>query len=90
MPTKRRRHSVTETPPVQAALDELRQELGDGNFELSELVVIGAREKLASVRDERSDISGRRGRLADRVRRRQIGADIIAANEVRRSGWVRS
>jgi hypothetical protein len=28
IPTKRRRHAITETPPVQAALDGLRQEDG--------------------------------------------------------------
>jgi acetylornithine deacetylase/succinyl-diaminopimelate desuccinylase-like protein len=29
MPTRRRRHAITETPPVEAALDELREALGD-------------------------------------------------------------
>ena len=37
MPTKHRRHAITETPPVRAALDELRDELGDGRIEFCEL-----------------------------------------------------
>ncbi len=50
VPTKRRRHAITETPPVQEALDELREELGDEQLQLSELVILGAREKLALLR----------------------------------------
>lgn len=46
MPTKRPRHGITETPLVQAALDELRKELRDQRLDLGELVVLGAREKL--------------------------------------------
>ncbi len=89
MPTRRRRHAVTETPPVQAALDELRQALGDDRVEMGELVILGAREKLARVREERDDTAALRRRLADRVRRRQIPAERTAADEVRRAGWAR-
>jgi hypothetical protein len=45
VPTKRRRHAITETPPVQAALDELRRALGDDRVEMGELVILGAQEK---------------------------------------------
>jgi hypothetical protein len=89
VPTRRRRHAVTETPAVQAALDELREALGDDRVELGELVVLGAQEKLARVRAERDDTVALRQRLADRVRRRDIPADRAAADEVRRAGWVR-
>jgi hypothetical protein len=89
MPTKRRRHAITETPPVQAALDELREELGDERVEMGELVILGAREKLARLRTERDGTAQLRRRLADRVRRRDIPADRAAADEVRRSGWAR-
>jgi hypothetical protein len=68
MPTKRRRHAITETPPVQAALDELRGELGDDGVELGELVVLGVGVKLAMIRSERDGDAAKRGRLADRVR----------------------
>jgi hypothetical protein len=89
VPTRRRRHAITETPPVQAALDELRRELGDDRVEMGELVVLGAREKLARVRAERDDTAVLRRRLADRIRRRDIPADRAAADEVRRAGWAR-
>jgi len=90
MPTKRRRHAITETPPIQAALDELRQELGGDRVEMGELVIIGAQEKLARMRAGREDTAGLRRRLADRVRRQDIPADRAAADEVRRAGWARS
>jgi hypothetical protein len=89
MPTKRRRHAITETPPVEAALDELRAALGDERVEMGELVILGAQEKLARVRAEQEDTSALRRRLAERVRRRDISADRAAADEVRRAGWAR-
>ena len=55
MPTTRRRHAITETPPVQAALDELRKELGTDRVELGELVVLGAEAKVAELRAEARD-----------------------------------
>jgi hypothetical protein len=89
IPTKRPRHAITETPPVQAALDELRDELGGERVELGELVILGAREKLAQLRAERESTAERRRRLADAVRRRDLPVDPAAADEVRRAGWVR-
>ena len=89
IPTKHPRHAITETPPVRAALDELRDELGDGRIEFSELLILGAREKLARLRPQREDVADRRARLADRIRRRDLPVDPAAAGEVRRSGWAR-
>jgi len=89
MPTRRRRHAITETPPVQAALDELRQALGDDRVEMGELVILGAREKLARVHANRDDTVVLRRRLAERIRSRDIPADRTAADEVRRAGWAR-
>ena len=89
MPTKRRRHAITETPSVQAALDELRQELGEDGVELGELVVLGAGVKLEAIRSERIGAVANRRRLAERVRSRTTGADVAAADEVRSSGWTR-
>ena len=90
VPTKRRRHAITETPPVQAALDELRQEVGTDGVELGELVVLGAGVKLDAIRSARDGDVAKRRRLADRVRSRTTGADLTAADEVRLSGWARS
>jgi hypothetical protein len=89
MPTRRRRHAITETPPVEAALDELRQALGDDRLDMGELVILGAQEKLSRVRAEQQDTAVLRRRLADRIRRRDIPADRTAADEVRRAGWAR-
>jgi len=89
VPTRRRRHAITETPAVQAALDELREALGDDRLEMGELVILGAQQKLARVRADRDDTAALRRRLADRIRRRDIPADRAAADEVRRAGWAR-
>jgi hypothetical protein len=89
VPTRRRRHAITETPPVQAALDELRAALGDDRVEMSELVILGAHQKLARIREQSDETAAVRRRLADRVRRRDIPADRAAADEVRRAGWAR-
>lgn len=50
MPTKHRRHAITETPEVRAILDELRLVQGDDHLDLAELVVLGAQEKLVRLR----------------------------------------
>ena len=89
MPTQHRRHAITETPPVKAALDELRGELGDGRIEFGELVILGAHQKIAQLRGERDDTASKRRRLASRIRRREVPVDRAAADEVRRAGWAR-
>jgi hypothetical protein len=88
MPTARRRHAITETPPVQEALDELRAELGTDKVPMGEIVMLGARAKLAEMRAERADIMKRRRRLAERIRNREPLGDPKAAEEAKRS-WVR-
>jgi hypothetical protein len=90
VPTNRRRHAITETPPVEAALDELRDELGTDRIELGELVVLGAQAKLRSLRAARTAQSERRMRLAERVRERRVGGDPKAADTVRAAGWTRA
>jgi hypothetical protein len=89
VPTKRPRHAITETPPVQEALDALRRELGEEPLHLPELVILGAREKLARLRAERRNVTEGRQRLAARIRSRQLPVDADAADEVRRHGWIR-
>lgn len=90
MPTKRPRHAITETPRVQAALDELRRELGTDRVPLGELVVLGAGAKVAALRAEREGDAAKRRHLADRLRARDLPVDPVVADEVRRSGWTRT
>ena len=75
---------------MQAALDELRRELGTDRVELGELVVLGAEAKLATLRAASERDAALRRDLADRIRaRRDLGVDRAAADEVRAKGWVR-
>jgi hypothetical protein len=81
---------VTETPPVRAALDELREQMGAGaRIELGELVIRGARQKAAELRGSRESVADRRRRLAEAIRRGDLPVDPAAADDVRRSGWAR-
>lgn len=89
MPTKHHRRAITETPSVQAALEELQNELGSERVELGELVVLGANAKLAALRTERVNGEALRRRLADRVRSRRLPVSQEAAEEVRATGWTR-
>ena len=88
MPTHRKRHAVTETPPVQEALDELRQELNGERIDFGELVTLGAREKAMRVRAARN--VEQRQRLAEETQSGRL-AELIdpkAAEDVRRHGWA--
>jgi hypothetical protein len=90
MPTKRRRHAITETPPVQEALDDLREELNGERIDFGELVVLGAREKASRIRAERERTTELRWRLADEIRNGEL-KDLIdpeAAEYVRHHGWA--
>lgn len=75
---------ITETPPVEEALAELRAALGGGRIDFGELVVAGARAKTKELRAD--GVAGRRARsrLAESVRARAIPADVEAADEVKR------
>jgi hypothetical protein len=87
MPTRHRRHAVTETPRVRAALDELRSRGID--FTLGELVVRGAEARLSESAGERAR-HGLRARLAAGLRDGTHGLDPVALDEARERGWTRS
>jgi hypothetical protein len=90
VPTTRRRHAITETPPIQEALDELRAELGSDKVPMGEIVILGAREKVRALRGERDEQAELRKRGADRIRgRRPLPIDREAAEQARRTGWAR-
>jgi hypothetical protein len=91
VPTTRPRHTITETPPVQEALDELRSKLGEGErIDFGELVALGARVKARRVRAEDGAALAARKRLADMIRTRSIPihVDVAAADEVKHLGLI--
>lgn len=88
MPTRHKRHSVTETPEVARALAPLRERLGE--IRLGELVVLGAQEKLRQLERDHGEARQARERLAQRVRDRRSGGDPELADRVRREGWARA
>lgn len=87
MPTKHRRHAITETPRVKEALDTLREELDGERVDLGELVVLGAREKSRRLRLESDEVVRLRHELAEKIRRRELDVDPDLADEARRS-WI--
>lgn len=90
MPTTRPRHTITETPPVAAALDELRAKLGEAErIDFAELVTLGAQVKARRLAD--------RSEEARRARREMIDwildddgpkVDLDAAAEVKHLGLI--
>ena len=89
MPTSRPRHTITETPPVQEALDELRAKLGEGErVDYAELVVLGARAKARRLPDEQEEARRAREELAEMIRSRSIPVDLKAAEEVKHLGLI--
>jgi hypothetical protein len=75
---------------VQEALDELRAALGNDHVPMGDVVIRGAREMAAEIREEKTEKARRLNRLADRIRNREpLGIDLAAAEEVRRTGWAR-
>jgi len=87
MPTKHRRHAITETPRIKEALDPLRAELNGERLDLAELVVIGAEAKLARMRSEADDRTELLRGLVEDLRSGKIHLDPRLADEAKRS-WV--
>jgi hypothetical protein len=90
VPTTRPRHTITETPPVQEALDELRVRLGDERIDYAELVTLGARVKARSLSADDAEAVTSRRRLAEMVRTGSFPfrIDLEAADEVKRVGLI--
>jgi hypothetical protein len=91
MPTTRPRHTITETPPVQEALDELRAKLGQGEtIDFAELVTLGARAKAHRMSDDDAAKRAALERFAEQIRTRSLPyeMDIAAAEEVKYLGLI--
>ncbi len=81
---------ITETPPVQEALEELRAKLGEGErIDFAELVALGARAKASRLQAESARARAARERLIDEVLNGGGGVDVRAAEEVKHIGlWA--
>ena len=93
MPTTRPRHTITETPPVQEALDELRGKLNGDRIDFSELVILGARAKARRLPEGGDTEQARQARkqLAEWIRNGNPGmVDVAAADEVKHLGLIAS
>jgi len=91
VPTTRPRHTITETPPVQEALDELRSKLGEGErIDFAELVALGAEVKARRLDIDDAANRAARKRVADMIRTGSFPwrSDFEAAEKVHRSGWT--
>lgn len=89
MPTTRPRHTITETPSVQSALDKLRAKLGEGRkIDFAELVTLGAEVKVRRLVDEDAADDAALKDLAEMVRTGsfRFQVDVEAADEVKRLG----
>jgi hypothetical protein len=90
MPTALPRHTITETQPVQEALDELRSKLNGERIDYAELVILGARAKARRLPDRGDTEKARRARkeLAEMIRTRSVPVDLHAAEEVKHLGLI--
>ncbi len=90
VPTARPRHTITETPPVQAALDRLRARLAGEPIDFAELITLGAEVKARRIAAD-DDATTRAGReLAEEIRSGSLryGVDLEAADEVKHLGLI--
>jgi hypothetical protein len=80
---------ITETPPVQEALDELRARLDGERIDYAELVILGARAKARRLPDRSREAREAREQLAEWI---LTGSgpklDVAAADEVKHRGLI--
>lgn len=88
MPTTRPRYTITETPPVHEALDELRSQLREERIDFAELVILGARAKAQRLRGKDREAREARERLIEEVLHGTSQVDLQAAEEVKRLGLI--
>jgi hypothetical protein len=89
MPTALPRHTITETPPVREALDELRAKLNGERIDYAELVVLGARAKARRLPDQSEEARQARKDLAEWILTGNgPKMDIAAAEAVKHLGQI--
>jgi hypothetical protein len=88
VPTKRKRHSVTETDEVGVALRRVEAATGT-RPDLAELVVLGSEVKISKATEHRERDQAQaqlRARFLERTRTGE-GIDLDALDRVRAAGW---
>jgi hypothetical protein len=90
VPTTRPRHTITETPKVQAALDELRAKLGEAErIDFAELVMLGAEAKARRLADSSEEARQARREMIDWILNGGgPKVDLDAAGEVKYLGLI--
>jgi hypothetical protein len=90
MPTTRPRHTITETPPVQEALDKLRAKLGESErIDFAELVTLGAQVKARRLADRDEEARRARREIIDWILDGNgPKVDVEAAEEVKHLGLI--
>lgn len=80
---------ITETEPVQAALDELRELQGGERIEFADLVIRGAKDKVRELEAEKESARQAWREMAEWIRTGEgPQLDIAAAEEVKYLGLV--
>jgi hypothetical protein len=91
VPTTRPRHTITETPSVQAALDKLRARLGEAErIDFAELLMLGAEAKARTLAADDDAAAENRRKLAEEIRsgKFRYSVDLDAAAEVKHLGLI--
>lgn len=91
MPTKRPRHTVTETDALADVLEQLRRHSRSNRLDLAELLRLGGEVKLREFQEEERAAAARtaaRERFLERSRSAH-GIDVDALAEARINGWSR-
>ena len=90
MPTTRPRHTITETPSVQAALDKLRAKLGEAErIDFAELVTLGAEAKARRLTDRSEEARRASAEIVDWILNGTgPKVDVDAAAEVKHLGLI--
>jgi hypothetical protein len=91
MPTRRPRHTITETVPVELALRRLRVLAPADGIDLKELVILGAHQKADDL-ERNGDSRERRERELEAflALRAADGIDAEAGLTLHEDGWARS
>jgi hypothetical protein len=90
MPTTRPRHTITETPSVQAALDKLRARLEEAErIDFAELVMLGAEAKERRLAEQDDEARRASAEIVDWILNGTgPKVDVDAADEVKHLGLI--